>query len=124
MVHRLLLCPTEIRSLCLVFWKGLQKALGDSSKFSTAFILKPIVRSESTHSDFGRYVEGLCLEMTVVGMNIWLVKLPTTILDMLASRQHLSSFCMVENVEHLFAGIREMKEARSLQKSMPDEAST
>ncbi|GJX60777.1 hypothetical protein Tco_0292167 [Tanacetum coccineum] len=47
--------------LRLVFWKGLQKALGNSSKFSTSFHPKPMSRSgsERTISDFGGYVEGL-----------------------------------------------------------------
>ncbi|GJU17633.1 retrotransposable element Tf2 [Tanacetum coccineum] len=70
------------------FWKGLQKAWGTRLKYELQhFILKPMV----------------------VGMNILLLEwkfLPTIIVGMLASRQHLSSFCMVENVEHLFAGMK------------------
>ncbi|GJW29113.1 ribonuclease H-like domain-containing protein [Tanacetum coccineum] len=76
------------------FWKGLQKAWGTRLKYELQhFILKPMV----------------------VGMNILLLEwkfLPTIIVGMLASRQHLSSFCMVENVEHLFAGMKGVNKFR------------
>ncbi|GJR59811.1 zinc finger, CCHC-type, retrotransposon gag domain protein [Tanacetum coccineum] len=75
---RLLLCPTEFPSLRLVFERITEGNSWGESVLSS-----------------------------VVGMNIcawW--SLPTIIVGMLASRQHLSSFCMVENVEHLFARMK------------------
>ncbi|GJU46532.1 retrotransposable element Tf2, partial [Tanacetum coccineum] len=69
------------------FWKGLQKAWGTRLKFSTSFHPQTDGQSERTIQ-------------TLEDMFAWW-SLPTIIVGMLASRQHLSSFCMVESVEHL-----------------------
>ncbi|GJY38194.1 putative reverse transcriptase domain-containing protein [Tanacetum coccineum] len=52
----------EIRSLRLVFWKGLQKLWGTRIKLSTAFLLKPHGQQRGPISDFGTYVRACALE--------------------------------------------------------------
>ncbi|GJV55441.1 retrotransposon protein, putative, ty3-gypsy subclass [Tanacetum coccineum] len=62
---RLLLCPTEIRSLRLIFRKAhYRNAWVLVLSFSQHFILKPVV-SQMDHSDLGRYVGGLVLSMDI-----------------------------------------------------------
>ncbi|GJT58249.1 hypothetical protein Tco_0993303 [Tanacetum coccineum] len=67
MVHRLLLCLTEIRSLRLVFFgKGLQEeSLGNCLKFSTS-ISSSITdgQSEKDHQTLEDMLGGLCFRMT------------------------------------------------------------
>ncbi|GKF57870.1 hypothetical protein Tco_0171407 [Tanacetum coccineum] len=56
MVLRLLLCPTEIRSLRLIFGKDYRN-LGEL----VLSLVQHFIRED--HSDLGRYVEGLCFRM-------------------------------------------------------------
>ncbi|GKA74084.1 hypothetical protein Tco_0780386 [Tanacetum coccineum] len=118
----------EIRSLRLIFGKDYKKLGELVLSLVQHFIPQTDGQSERTIlRHWKEYVEGCCFGWTVTGMNICAcVKfLPTTIVGILASRQHLRAFC--RSGAHRDLLMRQMdcsneklKEARSRQKIHAD----
>ncbi|GJS49981.1 putative nucleotidyltransferase, ribonuclease H [Tanacetum coccineum] len=145
MVLRLLLCPTEIRSLRLIFWKGLQKAWGTRLKFSTAFHPQTDGQSERTIQTLedmlracalewtGSWDEYLCL-VEFAYNNSWHASIKAAPFELLYGRKCRAPICWDEVGERLIEGPElieitnekvavakeKLKEARSRQKSYAD----